>query len=67
MSDEEIISILNFLNYKISLGQFRKIIPYINIMDMYIDKEWFTIKIFLVQSNKQITIKISDLERCNYD
>lgn len=67
MKDEEIYTTLKFLDFKLTLQQFRKIMPYINIMDMYIDKEWFTIKIFLTQISKQIIIKITDLERCNYD
>lgn len=63
MKDEEIYTTLKFLDFKLTLQQFRKIMPYVRIEDIFEDKEWIVIRIFLTQTIQRINIKITDLER----
>lgn len=63
MKDEEIYTTLKFLDFKLTLQQFRKIMPYVRIEDIFEDKEWITFRIYLTQTRQQISIKITDLER----
>ena len=63
MKDEEIYTTLKFLDFKLTLQQFRKIMPYVRIEDIFEDKEWVVIRIFLTQTIQRLTIKITDLEK----
>lgn len=39
MNYAEIITILNFKEYKLNFNEFKKILPYINVKDIYVTTE----------------------------